>query len=175
MLRAYFDTQLLLAESKGRVAHGYRVFWMGHKGSMEARYTTNKGRLPESLTEDMRQAYKRCEPFLSTAPSKNEVNDGTTRIIRALLLARGMAAREVDKIDLAEKSESELVELFKRLGARSGAPRSVQRAVEVDKVPGLLQAGWEFVSSLNGEMAILRSPSPASASGEEPRQLYQLF
>ena len=32
--RVCFDTQLLVAESKGKVAHDYRVFWMGHKGSM---------------------------------------------------------------------------------------------------------------------------------------------
>ena len=38
VLRAYFDTQLLIAESKGKMAHDFRVFFMGHKGSMEARY-----------------------------------------------------------------------------------------------------------------------------------------
>ena len=37
---------------------------MGHKGSMEARYTTNKGILPESLANEMREAFKRCEEFL---------------------------------------------------------------------------------------------------------------
>ena len=50
VLRAYFDTQLLIAESKGKIAHDFRVFFMGHKGSMESRYTTNKGVLPEVLT-----------------------------------------------------------------------------------------------------------------------------
>lgn len=43
VLRAYFDTQLLVAESQGKIAHDFRVFFMGHKGSIEARYTTNKG------------------------------------------------------------------------------------------------------------------------------------
>jgi len=28
---------------------------MGHKGDIEARYTTNKGRLPEDVVEDMRR------------------------------------------------------------------------------------------------------------------------
>ncbi len=65
-LRAYFDTQLLLAESRGKVAHDYRVFWMGHKGSMESRCTTNKGRLPQHFLGDIREAYHRCEPFLGT-------------------------------------------------------------------------------------------------------------
>ena len=49
VLRSYFDTQLMLAESKGLVLRDYRQFWMGHKGDIENRYTTNKQRLPESV------------------------------------------------------------------------------------------------------------------------------
>jgi len=64
VLRAYFDTQLLIAESKGRMAHDFRVFFMGHKGSIEARYTTNKGILPEALTAEMRGSFERSEELL---------------------------------------------------------------------------------------------------------------
>jgi len=66
VLRSYFDTQLMLAESKGRVLRDYRKFWMGHKGDIENRYTTNKCRLPETVIEDMRQAYKRSQEYLQT-------------------------------------------------------------------------------------------------------------
>ncbi|MDE0265457.1 MAG: hypothetical protein OXK17_00285 [Thaumarchaeota archaeon] len=65
VLRAYFDTQLLLAESGGCMTHAYRQFFMGHTGDMEARYTTNKGRLTEQMIEDMRGAFARSEPFLN--------------------------------------------------------------------------------------------------------------
>ncbi len=64
ILRPYFDTQLLIAESKGKMAHDFRVFFMGHKGTMESRYTTNKGVLPEVLMAEMRDAYVRSEEFL---------------------------------------------------------------------------------------------------------------
>ena len=64
VLRAYFDTQLLIAESKGKIAHDFRVFFMGHKGSMESRYTTNKGILPEVLIAEMREAFLRSEEHL---------------------------------------------------------------------------------------------------------------
>ena len=64
VLRAYFDTQLLMAESNGCMTHSYRQFFMGHTGDMEARYTTNKGRLTEQMVEDMRGAFVRSEPFL---------------------------------------------------------------------------------------------------------------
>lgn len=66
IFRAYFDTQLLLAESKGKISHSYRQFFMGHKGDMEARYTVEKGRLPESMIEDMRSRYQDSENILMT-------------------------------------------------------------------------------------------------------------
>jgi hypothetical protein len=64
VLRAYFDTQLLLAEARGKIAHDFRVFFMGHKGSIEAKYTTNKGILPEELVKEMQEAFKRSEELL---------------------------------------------------------------------------------------------------------------
>ena len=64
VLRAYFDTQLLIAESKGKIAHDFRVFFMGHTGSMEATYTTNKKMLPEDLLDAMRESFLRAEKHL---------------------------------------------------------------------------------------------------------------
>jgi hypothetical protein len=88
VLRAYFDTQLLYGESKGKVAHDYRVFWMGHTGSMEARYTTNKGRLPKEMVEDMREAYGRCEQFLSTTPTRYQA-DTQANVAKVMLIGLG--------------------------------------------------------------------------------------
>jgi len=70
VLRAYFDTQLLLAESYGKITHPYRVFFMSHTSDIESRYTTNKGVLPITLVEDMREAFVRCEPYLCTVQEK---------------------------------------------------------------------------------------------------------
>ncbi len=66
VLRAYAETQFIIAESKDKISHPYLQFIAGHKGDIEARYSTNKGRLPPEMVEDMRSAYKACEPFLST-------------------------------------------------------------------------------------------------------------
>src|SRR2546427_2354586 len=71
VFRAYFDTQLLIAESRGKIARDFRAFFMGHKGTIEAKYTTNKGVLPESLQDEMRQSFKRSEEFLDLE-MKNE-------------------------------------------------------------------------------------------------------
>ncbi|MBO3754874.1 MAG: hypothetical protein FGF53_08395 [Candidatus Brockarchaeota archaeon] len=67
VLRAYCDTNMITAESKGKISHPYSQFIMGHKGGLEARYSTNKGVLHSDVVEDVRKCYKECEPFLSTA------------------------------------------------------------------------------------------------------------
>ncbi|MGI0072596.1 MAG: hypothetical protein ACREA3_02145 [Nitrosotalea sp.] len=64
VLRAYFDTQLLIAESRGKIAHDFRVFFMGHTGSIEAKYTTNKSILPVELITEMYEAFKRSQELL---------------------------------------------------------------------------------------------------------------
>ena len=72
VFRAYFDTQLLIAESRGKIAHDFRVFFMGHTGSIEAKYTTNKGILPLALVDEMREAFKRSEEFLDLEISEED-------------------------------------------------------------------------------------------------------
>jgi integrase len=53
-LRHFFATRMLLAEAGGVIPRDYRVFWMGHRGDIEARYTLNKHILPAELVRDMR-------------------------------------------------------------------------------------------------------------------------
>lgn len=91
VFRSYFDTQLLIAESRGKVAHDFRVFWMGHKGNIEAKYTTNKGVLPEALLEEMRAAFKRCEEFLDL---ETREEDPTTKQREHIQMAIGKATPE---------------------------------------------------------------------------------
>lgn len=66
VFRAYFDTQLLQAESHGEIPNAYRKFFMGHKGDIEARYTTNKARLPDDLIEDMRRCFTKSQKYLES-------------------------------------------------------------------------------------------------------------
>lgn len=74
-LRHFFDTFMLMAEAAQIIPRDYRVFWMGHKGDVEAIYSTNKNRLPPELIEDMRNKYERASMFLlesNSAPQKKE-------------------------------------------------------------------------------------------------------
>jgi integrase len=117
VLRHYFDTQLLTAESQGKVAHDFRVYWMGHVGSIDARYTTNKRRLPTNLIEEMRTAYQRCEPFLSTVPSKSE-QETQARMTKTMLMGLGYTEADLAKVDLENLDVSGFQDLVTRkLGA----------------------------------------------------------
>jgi hypothetical protein len=51
----------------------WRIFWMGHKGDVEHKYTLNKGRLPEDLIEKMREAFASAsERYPVTATKRHE-------------------------------------------------------------------------------------------------------
>jgi hypothetical protein len=158
VLRAYFDTQLLVAENNGRMAHAYRQFFMGHKGDIEARYTTNKGRLPEDVIEDMRETYRRSMEYLETGRqgvSEDRLRDA---LRRQLLLVAGFSGDEIDELDLS-MDDSEFQETMRRklLGSMVNNGNS-QRIVSLDEVEEFLSRGWNFVARLNDEKAILRLP-----------------
>jgi hypothetical protein len=160
VLRAYFDTQLLVAESKGKVAHDFRVFWMGHKGSMEARYTTNKGRLPHHLTDEMREAYTRCEPFLASegAASREEV---PLEVARSMLDLAGYTEEEIETIDLGDKEKvRDLVR--ERMGASPGGPK--QEVIDANELPARLAQGWSYVDKLNDRQVVVTSPATGGTS-----------
>ena len=159
VLRSYFDTQLMLAESKGLVLRDYRTFWMGHKGDIENRYTTNKHRLPESVIEDMREAYKRSQDYLQT--TKAEVGEEKIKeaFKKQLLAVAGFSEEELAKYDIPSMTDEELHSQVRRrlLGAmeNNGAR---QKVVTVDEVESYIKQGWEYAGSLPNGKAILKLP-----------------
>ena len=64
VLRAYFSTRLMLAESEGRIQRDTREFLMGHDLGVSGRYNMGK-RLPEAIVEMARREYARSTHFLS--------------------------------------------------------------------------------------------------------------
>ena len=65
VLRAYYDTQLLIAENNGLISRDFRVFFMGHSGDMERKYTLAKHTLPTELMKAMIQGYDRASKYLT--------------------------------------------------------------------------------------------------------------
>jgi len=159
VLRSYFDTQLMLAESKGLVLRDYRQFWMGHKGDIENRYTTNKHKLPEEVVEDMREAYKRSQEYLQTTRVSETSEEKLTQAFRKqLLLVAGFKQDEVDKMDLPSLGDEELQEIVRKklLGAptESGVK---QKVVNVEEAETYLSQGWQYVAHLPGKKVVIKS------------------
>jgi hypothetical protein len=159
VLRSYFDTQLMLAESKGLVLRDYRQFWMGHKGDIENRYTTNKHKLPEEVVEDMREAYRRSQEYLQTTKVSETSEEKLTQAFRKqLLLVAGFTQDEVNKTDLASLGDEELQEIVReRLLKTETEDCAKEKAVSVNEVNRYLAQGWEYVASLPNKTVIIRS------------------
>jgi len=158
VLRAYFDTQLMLAESKGLVLRDYRQFWMGHKGDIENRYTTNNCRLPENVIEDMREAYKRSHEYLQTTKTEETSEKKLEQIFkRQALLLVGFKPDEVDKMDLLKISFEEIQEIMrKRLLTMKTDDCVRQKAVSINEVNKYLEQGWEYVATLPHKKVIIK-------------------
>jgi hypothetical protein len=168
ILRCYFDTQLMVAESNKLVIRDYRQFWMGHRGDIERRYTTNKSRLPPAVIEDMRNAYRRSQRYLQTEPSSEYVNT-KIEFRRQLLQVAGYTESEVDAIDLEKLSNEEVhLKTRERLlkNSNGNGSRSLrQKVVPLDEVEKYIESGWEYVSQLPNGKAIIRG----SGETTEPR------
>lgn len=48
------------------VEKDYRVFFMGYKGDIEARYTTSKNTLLVDVIEDIRSSFARAQRYLES-------------------------------------------------------------------------------------------------------------
>ncbi len=157
VLRAYFDTMLLIAESQGKITHAYRQFFMGHTGDMEARYTTNKGRLPESMIEDMREAYRRSQSYFQTTGAKG-TEDLKVTFRKQLLLVAGFSPEEVEVMDPSLNDEAFQEMVRKRLLGAMANNGANQRIIGVEDVDRFLSRGWDFVATLPDDRIVVRLP-----------------
>ncbi len=161
VLRAYCDTRLLMAESKKLMVFSYRQFLMGHQGTMEARYTTNKGKLPEDLIEDIRTAYKSSQQFLQTNDAEEISPDERRYLFRAEILRLvGMKDSELLEMDIKAASDKDIMEqLMKRLAPKSSNNNSnKQMVVSADELKTYLEQGWLFEHQLSQDKIIIKSP-----------------
>lgn len=158
VLRCYCDTQLLMGESKGKIVFSFRQFVMGHRGSIENRYTVNKSKLPEDLVEDMRESYKRCQPYLVTYTMEDD--EQRTEIFRKQLLSIiGVDADEINQMNIMDMSNNDIMEeLRKKLGEQMTKNGNGQKVIDPDEVEKYIEDGWEFVASLPTGKVIVKLP-----------------
>jgi hypothetical protein len=159
VLRSYFDTQLMLAESRGLIIRDYRQFFMGHKGDIENRYTTNKCRLPEGIVEDMREAYARSAQYLETTGRRTGEEELKATFRRQLLIVAGLKPEEVEAMGVASMTDEEFREAVRKkfLGMMMNNG-SRQRVVPINDIEKYIAEGWEFVSAIPNGKAIVRIP-----------------
>jgi hypothetical protein len=151
----------MLAESKGLVLRDYRQFWMGHVGDIENRYTTNKCKLPESVIEDMREAYRRSQEYLQTKKTEETSEEKLREAFRKqLLLVAGFKQDEVDKMDISSLGDEELQEIVKkRLLSTETDDCTKQKVVDVKDVERYLSQGWKYVANLPNKKVLIKSTS----------------
>ncbi|MDA2912519.1 site-specific integrase [Acidobacteriia bacterium AH_259_A11_L15] len=161
VLRSYFDTQMMLAESKGLVIRDYRSFFMGHKGDIEAVYTLNKRKLPPEVIEQMRDCYSKAQRYLQTVESGNGEEELTKAFKRQLLLVAGFKPDEIKEEQL-ELNEEEFHKLVReRLFREVRNNQAGQQVIAVNELETRLLEGWEFVGLLPNDKAIVKQPDVA--------------
>jgi hypothetical protein len=141
------------------VIRDYRQFWMGHKGDIEARYTTNKHRLPAEVVEDMRASYQRCQEYLQTAVPEVASDRIREEFKKQLLLVAGFRPDEIEKMDLMHMGDEEfqatirqrLLSVMENNGAR-------QKIVPANELEKYIAKGWEFVATLPNGKAVIKLP-----------------
>jgi len=166
VLRAYFDTNMIIAESKGKISHPYLQFMMGHKGDVEARYSTNKGVLPPDMIGDMRKAYMECESFLSTVTqpleqasivkeSKIEALKSIAKSLLGIDLLEVKVAKERElKRDLSKDEEIALFEdEIKKIRSGEKDPQVIVAEEDLEKH---LAEGWQFVTVLPSKRILVK-------------------
>ena len=158
VLRAYFSTALDIAESKGLISHPWRQFIMGHKGDIEARYSTNK-RLSPDMIEEMRQSYQKCLKYMETRMSDVSEDNAKLYLQQQLLSAVGYRQDEIDKMDIANINTDDFQKLLRdKVAGAMISNGSKQKLVPMNEIEKLLGEGYEFQAVLPNGKAIMKLP-----------------
>ena len=176
VFRHRFGVSLDASEGKGLISHSWRMHIMGHVGDIETTYSTDKP-LPDTVIDDMREAFKKCLKNIETEVRgiSEEDKQSLEKVLTGTVLMKifGYSKEESDK--LMELSDEELQkELQKKLGNASDPEsirkKAMQDAREISKrknkqvmipigyVDEYFNQGFEFVSAIGQDKAIMRLP-----------------
>lgn len=165
VLRAYFATNLDLAENKGDISHSWRQFFMGHKGDIEATYSTRK-KLSDDIIDEMREAYKRCEKYFTTqTEGRQKENLGKKLREYAIMMFEttfNVSLKTEKKDELYKLSLEEFQEDLKRI-AKEKKPETINRGnrqqiILLSEIEKYINEGWEYVTTLPEGKAIIKIP-----------------
>jgi site-specific recombinase XerD len=135
VLRDYFDTQLMMAESKRLILRDYRQFFMGHMGDIEHTYTVNKYKLPDDLIEDMRSSYEKSLKYVETWHAGPDEDDMARRFKKQILLLDGFTEDEIESEGLLELEDDKLRDRRREKLFGSKTPMDdASNAAKMDKI-----------------------------------------
>ena len=168
VLRKYFDTHLLQAESKTGLKRDYRVFWMGHIGDMEHEYTLNHGILPDAVIEDMRGQYAKASKFLETEEHGIKEEDVARQIREFAIMFyetnSGVKLSDTEKEELMGLDMTELQDKLKEILRDKKAEilnnGNKHKTIPERDLETYLNEGWELVQIYpRGDKAVIKLPS----------------
>ena len=166
VLRAYFATALDIAESKGLISHPWRQYLMGHKGDIEAVYSTNKRLLPETI-EEMRSAYIRASKYFETEEHGIKEEDVTKTMRKTAIMiletAYGMQLSDKEKEELMgldiNELQDRLKEIFRDKKAEILNDGNKHKTIPERDLESYLNKGWELVQIYpRGDKAVIKLP-----------------
>ena len=165
-LRPYFASRMLMAQDERLVQRDYRTFWMGHKGDIEHKYTTDR-RLPKDQIEAMRTAYSGATKHLETrhkAPSTEDFEKMQNEIgIKMMENLFHFDLTEKEKDDLFSLPSSDFWDRIKEIsdGKKVPEPKGPKhKMVSESELIEYLDKGWELVNfTPKGDKAIIKSPN----------------
>jgi len=163
VLRRYFALRMMMAESEGLIIRDWRVFWMGHKGDVENTYTVNKG-LPENVIDKMREDYaKAAERHLVTRMGREALSEAQIKATfnKQFLEMAGYSEEEIGRLgELSELTAQQVQELIqkKSMQALGLNGNSKQKIVPMNELKNWITQGWEFVTTLPTNEAIIKLP-----------------
>ena len=173
VLRAYFDSRLLLAQDERLIQRDYRAFFMGHVGDIEHRYTVNKGRLSEDMVESMRMSYEKSTKFLETEHKGLTEDEVEKKFRTQLLIMAGFSEQEIQEKSLLDMRAEEITKLAreKLLGMNRGDishqiekdkqelnGSHKQKVVSIDVIEEYINNGFVVKMALGSDRAIVELP-----------------
>lgn len=158
IFKSYFSTQLLVAENHGIISHAYRQHFMGHKGDIEAVYSTNKGILPDHVIDDMRKTYSNCLEYIETIEKSTNEDAIKDEFTKQLLLVAGYTPEEIETIDLDQGDADFQETVRKKLLGSMVNNGNRQRVVKIADIEEFIEKGWEYVAKITDEKVIMKLP-----------------
>ena len=173
VLRAYFDSRLLLAQDERLIPRDYRTFFMGHVGDIEHRYTVNKGRLSDDMIESMRSAYEKSTKFLETEHKGLTEDEVEKKFRTQLLLMAGFTEDEIKEKNFLNMTAEEITKLAreKLFGMNRGDiaiqiqkdkqelnGSHKQKVVSLDVIEEYINNGFVVKMALGNDRAVVELP-----------------